>query len=415
MLYFSFYVISFFLNIIFTYAFIPNGRLVHSSVLLDRKIYFSGGSIIGANASSSSTSNEFFYLNVSKPFTTTDDALMPWNDLTNTNGPLKASATACVGGKNNDMIFIFGGFPYGQSFVNQFDQSKQQWTNVTTTGSAPSDRDSISCAKFNNGSIAIFSGWNVQNDLWIFNTLTLTWSLGNATNTPPARYGYRAITLPDDNILYIGGRSPADSSFFPMNNFPLLNTKSNTWTNVSASGPTPPVRYYFSAVLTPDGRIIIFGGFNATVSFGDLWVLDITTYQWSAGNILNSIADLALRGYSATLVDNNYMFISFGKFTNESYSSKIFMLDISQKDSYKWVTEFIVTPSTTISSNTIPSNTILTTPTPNTTTQSSTSSSEFGSSKSTSFIIVAIIGGTISLVIITIAIILTLKHIDKYK
>ncbi|RIB23253.1 hypothetical protein C2G38_884796 [Gigaspora rosea] len=279
---------------------------------------------------------------------------MPWIDLTYTDGSSKPYATACIGGKNNDMIFIFGGVPTYPSFVNQFDTSKQQWINITSVGNVPTKRYYISCANFDNGSIAIFSGTpssgTMTNDLWIFNTLTLTWSLSNATNAPLPMSGYCAVTLPDGNILYIGGASVINSTlaYMPMNNLPLYNTKSDTWTNMSISGPTPAPRLHFSAVLTSDGRIIIFGGYGNLTALGDLWILDTTLFQWqwSSGNISNPIVNLTLHGHTATLADN-YMFLSFGQkgsFDNFSFSSRIFMLDVNRKDSYKWVTEF--TPNT---------------------------------------------------------------------
>ncbi|KAF0550647.1 galactose oxidase [Gigaspora margarita] len=225
-LYLNFYIFIFLLNFIFISAnFIPNGRYFHSSVLVDKKIYFIGGYKFLNSNTISPTTNEFFYLDVSKPFATTDDVSIPWIDLTYTGGPFKEHITACTGGKNNDMIFIFGGFLINQSFVNQFDINKQQWTNITTIGNAPTDnRYDFSCAKFNNELVAIFSGYimsnpNKVNDLWIFNTLTLTWSLSNSTNAPLPRQGYCAITLPDDNILYIGGSDPtSDFLLMPMDN-----------------------------------------------------------------------------------------------------------------------------------------------------------------------------------------------------
>ncbi|RIB11874.1 hypothetical protein C2G38_2202283 [Gigaspora rosea] len=318
---------TFFLNFIFTFAaFIPNGRFFHSSVLIDNKLYFSGG----YNDSLGIITNEFFYLDVSKPLETTNNSSIQWVDLTYTGGPLKTETTACIGGKNNDIIFIFGGYSHtSQYFVNQFDTSEQQWINIASVGNVPTNRNYTSCANFNNRSIAIFSGYSSINDFWIFNTLTQSWSLGNTTNAPPSRCAYYAITLPDENILYIGGVSGINITvYMPMNNF--------------TSGPTPPVRDSFSAVLTSDERIIIFGGSYETTNLGDLWILDITKFQWSIGNILNPITNLTLQGHTATLVDN-YMFVSFGEFSIGNLSSRIFMLDVSRKDSYRWVTEFTPT------------------------------------------------------------------------
>ncbi|KAF0559385.1 galactose oxidase [Gigaspora margarita] len=381
MLLLNFYIFTCLLSYTFTFAvFIPDGRESHSSVLIDDKLYFSGGIIHLPNIT-----NEFFYLDVSKPFTTTDNVSIPWIDLTYTGGPQKYLVTACIGGKNNDMIFIFGGssLNVNQSFVNLFDTNKQRWINITSVGNVPPLRYYISCANLDNGLIAIFSGFDpskstITNDLWIFNSLTLTWSLSNATNASLQMYGYRAVTLPDGNILYIGGNN--STGYMPMNK--------------SISDPTPSVRNYFSAVLTSDGRIIIFGGYSSVTVLGDLWILDTTIFQWSIGKILNPIVNLTLNGHTATLVDN-YMFVAFGQFGNDTLSSKIFMLDVSRKDSYKWVTEF--TPNTTI-----------------TTVTTSSSNTSFDS-KNTSIIIGAIFGSIISLIIFAIASILTLKFIDKHE
>ncbi|RIB25163.1 hypothetical protein C2G38_2278112 [Gigaspora rosea] len=372
-MYFSFYILIFLLNFIFTFAvFIPNGRWFHSSVLIDKKLYFKGGNKLSNNSNEALT-NELFYLDVSKPFTTTDNVSIPWIDLTYTGGPLKGEATACIGGKNHNKIFEFGGYSLlnqsfanqslvksfvNQSFVNQYDTSKQQWSSIESIESVgPGYRQDISCANFNSGLIAIFSGLSNPvpiNDLWIFNTLTLSWNLSNAVNPPPQRFGYCAITLPDENILYLGGIKfndlYDDSSYMPMNILPLYNTTSHMWKNMNISGPIPSARTYFSAILTPDRRVIIFGGCTKGVPRGDLWILDTVVFQWSIGKILNSIEGLVLCGHTATLVEI-YMIVAFGSFLNGSLSSKLFMLDVSQNDSYRWVNEF--TTNVTFPNNTI--------------------------------------------------------------
>ncbi|CAG8849772.1 16606_t:CDS:2, partial [Gigaspora margarita] len=50
----------------------------------------------------------------------------------------------------------------------------------------------------------------------------------------------------------------------------------------NTNGPIPPSRLGFSAVLTSDKHIIIFGGVSEDIDvnvFGYLWNLDIETYQ----------------------------------------------------------------------------------------------------------------------------------------
>ncbi|CAG8852706.1 8710_t:CDS:2, partial [Gigaspora margarita] len=151
-------------------------RSGHSSILIDRKLYFSGGNKIITSSTNYSDSsavsllkieiiNEFFYLDVSEQFTLTDNVSIPWIDITYTGGPQKYLATACIG--------------------------KQKWTDITSVGSVPADRYYISCANVNNGLITIFTMQHMHLHLG-------------------------TITLPDENIVLL----------------PLYNTKSDTWTNM---------------------------------------------------------------------------------------------------------------------------------------------------------------------------------------
>ncbi|CAG8462313.1 23275_t:CDS:2 [Gigaspora margarita] len=284
----------------------------HSSVLIDRKLYFIGGFRVYDSDGNriENTTNEFFYLDVSKQFTLNDSSTIPWNDLTNTGGP-KLALTAVCSGEFNDMIYVFGGknneIVLEGITVYQYNLIKKQWiNNIKAKRIDPSNRSYNSCAKFN-GSMIIMSGQyihndDVLNDAWLFNTVKSSWRLSqNRENVNLIRFGYQAISFIDAGtiILYIGG--------------------------------------------TTDRRVIIFGGSDNTTHFGDLWILNIETFQWSIGNITNPISDLQVSGHTATLIDN-YMLVAFGQFSNFStgyLSSKIFLLDVSQNDSYKWVNEFI--------------------------------------------------------------------------
>ncbi|RIB30897.1 hypothetical protein C2G38_2237985 [Gigaspora rosea] len=337
MSYTSFYIFAFLLNFIFAFAnYVPSGRSEHTATLVNKKIYFHGGFTWPDGPS-----NDFFYLDVSQNFST---SALPWTDLTIPGSSRRAAATACKGGKNHDSIFIFGSFLPGTPFTSEFNTTNQEWTNVTSGGIARSS--SISCASFNKSLIAIFAGANDDNAnyLWILDSFALTWSFSNAPNTPQDIYDYCAVTLPDEKILYIGGQY-ANTELASMGLLSLYDTATNTWKNLSTSGPTPLSRVSFSAVLTSDKRIIIFAGTGYTdhsTVLDDLWILDIETYQWSVGNILNPNG-LAIFSHTATLVDD-YMIVAFGRLSYNgippNVSSTIYMLDVSQRDSYQWVTEF---------------------------------------------------------------------------
>src|ERR1051326_7348309 len=98
--FYLFFIISLFLEI---ESFTPAGRLAHSSVLVGNKLYFFGG------ITDTTTSNEVFYLDVSRPF---NIQVPPWNDLTPSAGiPFKSSwAAASLSDINNEKtIYLFGG------------------------------------------------------------------------------------------------------------------------------------------------------------------------------------------------------------------------------------------------------------------------------------------------------------------
>ncbi|RIB01603.1 hypothetical protein C2G38_2050743 [Gigaspora rosea] len=201
----------------------------HKSVLVDKKLYIYGG--FDQNFTSL---YDFFYLDFSQNFTTT--GALQWNDLTHTGSPRKQFETTCIGGNNNDLIFIFGnenGNDDETTFTSKFDTRNQQWSFVTSGVNGPVwiDGGGDLCAKFNNGSIAVIAGSrNVYpaNDIWIFDSLKLTWSLRNSPNKPEFVYSYRALTLPDQTILYIGGSYDSVS----LNSLFLYDTASNTWKNL---------------------------------------------------------------------------------------------------------------------------------------------------------------------------------------
>src|ERR1051326_8398248 len=99
-LFYLFFIIYLFLEI---ESFTPVGRIAHSSVLVENKLYFFGG------IDGSFISNEVFYLDVSRPF---NIQAPPWNDLTSSAGiPFKSSwAAASLSNINNEQtIYLFGG------------------------------------------------------------------------------------------------------------------------------------------------------------------------------------------------------------------------------------------------------------------------------------------------------------------
>ncbi|GBC52849.2 hypothetical protein GLOIN_2v1779760 [Rhizophagus irregularis DAOM 181602=DAOM 197198] len=125
-------------------------------------------------------------------------------------------------------------------------------------------------------------------------------------------------------------------------NLPLYNTNDDTWTSKKTIGDPPTPRAYHSAVLTQDGRIIVYGGIDKAAT-DDLVILDVSQadYTWSRANV-STKSPLSRSYHTATLV-GHYMFVIFGKnneFLLPTTPNEVFILDTSDKSNYKWVSEF---------------------------------------------------------------------------
>ncbi|CAB5186305.1 unnamed protein product [Rhizophagus irregularis] len=116
---------------------------------------------------------------------------------------------------------------------------------------------------------------------------------------------------------------------------------------MSTSGIEPSPRYFHTTVLTQDGLIIIYGGVNNIGPVPDqISVLDtkVDPFTWSIPNIDYAPSSAPFSGHTATLV-GNYMIIAFGYYrtaTTKStvLSDQIHMIDVREKNNYKWVKNF---------------------------------------------------------------------------
>ncbi|CAI2174419.1 12457_t:CDS:1 [Funneliformis geosporum] len=223
-------------------SFIPLGRVSHSSILVENKLYFFGGDIgLDINIDS----NEVFYLDVSQQF----DAEFPtWTDLTINSGIGFKSAFAAIALNNDNHIYLIGGTMQNQnnedsftSLVHKFNPKSGQWEVPIIAGKEPARRRFIKAVADNFGNIYVFGGLadkfvgsNVVqyfNDMIILNTIDLTWSYGPVANAPLKRVLYTATILPGGEILYIGGVEDSDNALnvVDINQIYIFHTKNNVW------------------------------------------------------------------------------------------------------------------------------------------------------------------------------------------
>ena len=88
----------------------------------------------------------------------------------------------------------------------------------------------------------------------------------------PGRIHSNAVVLPDGTIFLAGGNSKG-SWDEPTHQELLYNPATNSWSNLAANDPTINRGYHSTAVLLPDGRILI-GGDNGSITVGGKTVSD---------------------------------------------------------------------------------------------------------------------------------------------
>lgn len=113
-------------------------------------------------------------------------------------------------------------------------------------------------------------------DVWAIDVDTMTWhNPACAGGGPSARYGHTASVI--EYKLYIfGGRGPKGALF---NDLWCLDVERWTWERMSSTTAAPSGRFGHSQ-LTIGSKIVYFGGWDGSRCFNDLWVYDTEAFSW---------------------------------------------------------------------------------------------------------------------------------------
>jgi N-acetylneuraminic acid mutarotase len=111
------------------------------------------------------------------------------------------------------------------------------------------------------------------NDVWVFDTITRSWSEVSYSGSFTARFVHSA-TL-HDNIIYIIGGWAGNGAF---GDVVIFNIATSTFSTVSVSGSFP-ARWSHTATLVGNS-IYVIGGYSDTF-LNDVQVFDISTSTWS--------------------------------------------------------------------------------------------------------------------------------------
>ncbi|CAB4414099.1 unnamed protein product [Rhizophagus irregularis] len=318
----------------------------NTATLIDNKLYILGGY---DDSGTIPVGKEFFYLDLSVPFNTQN---LLWHDLSNINIIQSiVAATSVNGGINNNTLIMYGGRNLTKienlALVYMFDTQSNSWSKIVED-SYVSRKRSLSAVVDYDRKMYLFGGWLINNeytnDMFILDTINLSWRIGSSLNAPVPMINYGATLLPNKNIIYIGGMigSEKKNESLALNDVYLYDTINDKWSIKKTSGPSiPSKRFGLSVVLGLDGKqVIIFGGKENTIinPKKSLYNLNINTFEWSIPNVSGGISKS--RYFHKAHVIGKYMVISFGMGYDKSVESDILLLDINNNNEYKWTTIF---------------------------------------------------------------------------
>ncbi|OQR84958.1 dynein heavy chain [Achlya hypogyna] len=202
--------------------------------------------------------------------------------------------------------FLFGGCDYSdppgptndlfQLRINA--NGSCEWSRILFR-KGPSARWKHSATNVDN-KIFVFGGFQSATtrfqDLWVFNPITMEWSqpvpqasprnskAASATfgwpNCPPPRGGHSACLI-DREIYVFGGYGGQGYSRRDFDDLYSLNVDDMTWLKVTVKGKIPEKRSGHQTCAV-DTKMFVFGGWNCSMQFNDLYIFDTETSAWSS-------------------------------------------------------------------------------------------------------------------------------------
>ena len=187
----------------------PDMREAHTATFINDKLYILGGVI--SLDTNMVPPKENLYLDFSAPFNTTE---LKWHDLSIDNiVPPHYFAAAVKGGLNNSTLFLYGGENITietKALVYTFDTQVNKWSIPEMTGKLPTGKLGITPIIDHYGLIYFFGGLTTYlggvyvNDMFILDSINLSWKRVSSINAPSPRSQLGAVLLPNNNILYMG-------------------------------------------------------------------------------------------------------------------------------------------------------------------------------------------------------------------
>ncbi len=163
------------------------------------------------------------------------------------------------------------------------------------------------------------------NDIWAYDPESSVWSALDPPGGMPGPRGFIELALDPESgrVVLFGGGTEEDD----FNDTWAYDPVTNRWTELEPAGSIPAERSGYAMVYEgAAGRMILFGGFNATGDFNDTWAYDPATNRWT--ELAPEGVVPSKRGFHAMVYDpETARVIMFGGFDGDQYLNDTWAYD----------------------------------------------------------------------------------------
>lgn len=217
------------------------------------------------------------------------------------------------------------------------------WYPPVTRGTAPAARSGHTCSVLGSD-VVVFGGSkgrNRQSSVHVLDCEEWIWRNVKVEGTvPKARTYHSAVTVGEDKIVYFGGND-SKKSFDGVVVLRKEEKNGDTvwkWEEPAVTGVAPQARTGHSATLLPDGKILIFGGWDPQqagapqIVFNDAFLLDTAKWAWQPTTFSGeSATERARVGHTTVLDDDGLVLIFGGQSRSEQRLKEICTMRVSTK------------------------------------------------------------------------------------
>lgn len=285
----------------------PVGRLCHTGVVYNDKMYIFGGHI-------TQPSSEYFHT-VKQDMHAYDFAKREWKALAEDGQRRTEHTTTVIDGK----MYVFGGYSGTgyESSVTAYDFASDSWSLLETKGDIPAARSAHTAVQYGK-SMYVFGGWNgnnCMNDLYELKVDTATWTKIRYTGEAPCTrcsHGAALYENGSESVMAVFGGYAIEKANDPskgyLNDLYEFNFATLSWKRSPAWGTLPSPRSRFRMVNHYDS-LYLFAGWNSTCHFNNLFRYSMKTKQWE--EIPTNFAEEGI-GQFSLIVHRDVMYVYSG-------------------------------------------------------------------------------------------------------